>query len=186
MRQTILHIFWLFWGCFTLRWLRNCIFQEFRSTCRWVKSERATNRDNNQSFSGVQLLGVDPKSSLPFGVCDFNCGMVTNLVDLTETNRNLFPRSCEHCFACGKLLQGSYERGCAVHFDPALSSGYFCPKWDFSSTELFQETLQIVGNKELISDFVWKLTLQLVEKHPAASSEGLATVVFATPQNDKD
>jgi hypothetical protein len=183
MRQAIVHIYMVIWGCFTLRFLRNQLFEELPAIGNWVNKRRATNRGNNQFCSEHSMLGAHPKTSMLFGVCNSSCGMQTNLVDLREFKRLIFPISCEHCYACGKLLLGTYERECVVHYDPAAEPRFNCPEWDFGSTELFLDVLQIVGSKVTISDFIWKYTLQLVEEHPEANPEGLATIIFATPEN---
>jgi hypothetical protein len=182
-RQAIVHIYIVIWGCIALRFLRNHLFEAFPAIGSWVNKLRATNRDNKQFCSELTMVGAHPQTSMLFGVCDSSCGIQTNLVDLREFKREIFPRSCEHCYGCGKLLPGTYERGCVIHYDPTAKLRFYCPEWDFGSTELFLETLQIVGSKVTISDFIWKYTHQLAEEHPEASPEGLATIIFATPEN---
>ena len=183
IRQAVLHLYLVIWSYFTLRLVRDNLIETFPAIGTWVNKRRATNRDNQEVVGDFMMAGTDSNTSLSFGVCDSFCGMATNLLDLKECKREIFPRSCEHCYACGMLLKGSYERGCVIHLKMEDGPEFYCPDWDFSSTELFLDSLKIVGVKMEISDSMWNNTLHLVEEHPEASPEGLATIIFATPDN---
>jgi len=62
---------------------------------------------------------------------------------------------------------------------------FYCPDVDYTWTELFQETIRLVGKQKEISDFFWKFTSELTEDYPWELPSALAAVILQTPDSSK-
>ena len=184
MRQAILHLYVAVCGFFAFRYVFREYFNSLFEIGAWVKKRSTTNRHKHQAPMNLTLVGTDPITGLTIGVCDEECGSRVTLFDLRKKKMETYPRSCEHCYCCGRLLGGSYEKGCMIHHDPDSQEGIYCPDQDYTSTELFQETIRIVARQERISDFLWQFTRELTEDYPYELPSSLAAVILQTPKKD--
>jgi len=184
IRQSILHLYVFICLFFALKYLLREYFQPFFAIGAWVKKWSLTNRHKPQIPMNLTLVGIDPKMGLTIGVCDEECGSRVGLIDLRKKVMETYPRSCEHCYCCGRLLGGSYEKGCMIHHDPNSQERAYCPNQDYTSTELFQETIRIVARQERISDFLWQFTRELTKDYPYELPGSLAAVILQTPKKD--
>lgn len=184
-RQAILHLYVTVCVCFALKFLFAGTLRHISTIGTWVSNRRATNRHKKKISRGVSVVGTDPKTGLTIGVCDEECGSRVTLTNLRKRQRDVFPRSCEHCYCCGRLLPGSYEKGCVIHYAPMNEERFYCPDWDYAWTELFQETIRLVGKQKEISDFFWKFTSELTEDYPWELPSALAAVILQTPDSSR-
>jgi len=184
-RQAILHLYVKVCLCFALKFLLPRIFRHISAVGTWIKDWRATNRHKKQISRRLAVVGTDPITGLTIGVCDDECGSRVTLTNLRKREKEVFPRSCEHCYCCGRLLPGSYEKGCVIHYAPMNEERFYCPDVDYTWTELFQETIRLVGKQKEISDFFWKFTSELTEDYPWELPSALAAVILQTPDSSK-
>jgi hypothetical protein len=125
----------------------------------------------------------EPDDDSTHSICSEKCAELIFL-DYVEDEAVVYPRSCEHCYRCGKLVRGSFENGCVIHFERHNPRGMYCPITDVTKTLRFEATMALVVelSSTPLSDGLWDYAADYVGNNAHIAPHSIAQLLIDCPE----
>lgn len=125
-----------------------------------------------------------PEEGTRHSICSEKCAELIFLDFEEVVEAVIYPRSCEHCFRCGRLVGGTFENGCVVHFERHNPRGLYCPISDLTRTLQFEYsmTLVVLRTSDPLSDELWDYAAAFIGLNKDVNPEALADLLVNSPE----
>ena len=125
----------------------------------------------------------EPDDGFFHSICSEKCAELIFL-DYVEDEEVVYPRSCEHCYRCGKLVRGTFENGCVIHFERHNPRGMYCPINDVTKTLRFEATVALVVelSSTPLSDGLWDYAADYVGNNAHIAPHSIAQLLIDCPE----